>query len=161
MPNGWRTIKSLVHKIWLHGRRGKGMAESFSREKLRHAPQKEGGWKILCDLPPVWPRGYVQRTWCPEWLGRKHTHTHTHIGRINASGIEWLGMTRPDCAVMCNLINTHTHTHTPCALWLAGALSCDCMFWEEKGGGLAGQPVGPLVDTTIITAVMTANRVNA
>ena len=22
-------------------------------------------------------------------------------------------MTRPDCAVMCNLINTHTHTHTP------------------------------------------------
>ena len=34
---------SLVHKIRLHGRRGKGMAESFSREKLRHAPQKEGG----------------------------------------------------------------------------------------------------------------------
>ena len=43
MPNGWRTIKSLVHKNRLHGRRGKGMAESFSREKLRHAPQKEGG----------------------------------------------------------------------------------------------------------------------
>ena len=21
-------------------------------------------------------------------------------------------MTRPDCAVMCNLINTHAHTHT-------------------------------------------------
>ena len=21
-------------------------------------------------------------------------------------------MTRPDCAVMCNLINTHTHAHT-------------------------------------------------
>ena len=34
MPNGWRTIKSLVHRIRLHGRRGKGMAESFSREKL-------------------------------------------------------------------------------------------------------------------------------
>ena len=43
MPNGWRTIKSLVHKIRLDGRRGKGMAESFSREKIRHAPQKEGG----------------------------------------------------------------------------------------------------------------------
>ena len=27
-----RTIKSLVHKIRLHGRRGKGMAESFSGE---------------------------------------------------------------------------------------------------------------------------------
>ena len=43
MPNGWRTIKSLGHKIRLHGRRGKGMAESFSREKSRHAPQKQGG----------------------------------------------------------------------------------------------------------------------
>ena len=53
MPNGWRTIKSLVHKIRLHGCRGKGMAESFSREKLRHAPQKEGGLQILCDLPPL------------------------------------------------------------------------------------------------------------
>ena len=41
------------HKIRLHGRRGKGMAESFSRQKSRHAPQKEGGLKILCDLPPV------------------------------------------------------------------------------------------------------------
>ena len=57
MPNEWRTIKSLVHKIRLHGRRGKGMANSFSREKLRRAPQKAGGWKILCD--PGW---YVQRT---------------------------------------------------------------------------------------------------
>ena len=35
MPNGWRTIKPLVHKIRLHGRRGKGMAESFSREKIK------------------------------------------------------------------------------------------------------------------------------
>ena len=53
MPNGWRTINSLVHKIRLHRRRGKGMAESFSRQKSRHAPQKEGGLKILCDLPLV------------------------------------------------------------------------------------------------------------
>ena len=63
MHNGWRTINSLVHKIRLHGRRGKGMAESFSREKSRHAPQKEGELKILCDLPPVCDPGwYVQRT---------------------------------------------------------------------------------------------------
>ena len=48
------------------------MAKSFSRQKSRHAPQKEGGLKILCD--PGW---YVQRTLCPEWMGRKHTHTHT------------------------------------------------------------------------------------
>ena len=68
MPNRWRTVKSLVHKIRLHGRRGKGIAESFSREKLRHAPQKEGGWEILCDLPPVTPAGTsneldVQNEW--------------------------------------------------------------------------------------------------
>ena len=43
--NFFRGLKRpLVHnKNRRHGRRGKGMAESFSREKLRHAPQKEGG----------------------------------------------------------------------------------------------------------------------
>ena len=59
------------------------MAESFSREKLRHAPQKEGGLKILCDLPPVCvtPAGTsneldVQHKW------EENTHTHTqHIIR--------------------------------------------------------------------------------
>ena len=50
--NRWRTIKSLVHEIRLHGRRGRIVAEYFSRVKLRQSPQKEGG-KILCDLPPV------------------------------------------------------------------------------------------------------------
>ena len=52
MPNKWRTISSLVHKSRLQGRRGKGTAESFSSEKLRQAPQKEGG-EILRDFPPV------------------------------------------------------------------------------------------------------------
>ena len=30
----------IVHRIRLHGRRGKGMDESFSREKLRHRERK-------------------------------------------------------------------------------------------------------------------------
>ena len=78
MPNGWRTINSLVvHKIRLHGRRGKGMAESFSRQKSRHAPQKEGELKILCDLPPVWPR-LVRPTNLMSRMDGKKTHTHTH-----------------------------------------------------------------------------------
>ena len=84
MPNGWRTIESLVHKIRLHSRRGKGMAESFSREKLRHAPQKEGGWKILCDLPPVWPR-LVRPTNLMTRMNGKKTHTHTRIKHYSSS----------------------------------------------------------------------------
>ena len=46
-------------------------------------------------------RGYVQFN--------KNTHTHQcewHRMTINR-------MTGPDCAVMCNLINTHTHTGGP------------------------------------------------
>ena len=94
-------------------------------------------------------------------------------------------MTWPDCAVicMCNIINSlhthgvHTRTQTlsrpsrfapsarlmvcvsPRALWLVGNFSSDCMFWDERGGGLTGQPVGPQVDTaTIITVVLGTNR---
>ena len=48
----------------------------------------------------------------------KYTHTHTQqVSLIPPweDQCEWHRMTRmtgPDCAVMCNLINTHTHTHT-------------------------------------------------
>ena len=55
MSNKWRTIISWVYKVRLHGRRGKGTAESFSRQKLRQAPQEEGGG-ILCDLLSMQPR---------------------------------------------------------------------------------------------------------
>ena len=48
-----------------------------------------------------------------------HTHIHTHTQQVSLippweDQCEWHRMTRmtgPDCAVMCNLINTHTHTH--------------------------------------------------
>ena len=36
MPNEWKTIKALVHKIRLHGRREKGMAESFNELDVQH-----------------------------------------------------------------------------------------------------------------------------
>ena len=52
------------------------MAESFSRQKSRHAPQKEGGLKILCDLPPVLPR-LVRPTNLMSRMDGKKTHTHT------------------------------------------------------------------------------------
>ena len=34
-------------------------------------------------------------------------------------------MAGPDCAVMCNLINTHTHTHT---VWSATSYREDCLM---------------------------------
>ena len=51
------------------------MAESFSRQKSRHALQKEGGLKILCDLPPVQPR-LVRLTNLMSRMDGKKTHTH-------------------------------------------------------------------------------------
>ena len=53
------------------------MAESFSRKKLRQAPQKEGG-EILCDFcflldDPGW---YVHKPDVQnKWDGITHTHT--------------------------------------------------------------------------------------
>ena len=49
---------------------------------------------------------------------------------------------------------------TPCALWLGGDFSCDGMFWDDRGGGLTRQPVGPPVGTATMTAVMSANCVD-
>ena len=56
------------------------MAESFSREKLRQAPQKEGGWKVdgKLVLPSscVTPAGTsieVQNEW------EENTHTYLQL----------------------------------------------------------------------------------
>ena len=43
----------------------------------------------------------------------------------------------------------------------AGDFSCDCMFWGERKGGCTRQPVGPSVDTTIMTTVLTINCVDS
>ena len=44
-------------------------------------------------------------------------HMHTIIdpplgGPMQVAQNDYCRMTGPDCAIMCNLINTHTHTHT-------------------------------------------------
>ena len=44
---------------------------------------------------------------------------------------------------------------------LAGDFSCDCMFWGERGGGYTRQPMGPPVDTAIMTTVLSTNRVDS
>ena len=47
----------------------------------------------------------------------------------------------------------------PRALWLVGDFSRDCMFWDERGGGLT--PVGPQVDTANVRTVLSTNRVDS
>ena len=49
-------------------------------------------------------------------------------------------MTRPDCAVMCNLINTHahTHTHTHTRVGSVAANSDNLGSKKEAGGGAQG-----------------------
>ena len=47
------------------------------------------------------------------------------------------------------------------APWPAGGFSCDCMFWGERGGGYTRQPVGPSVDTAIVTTILHTNCVDS
>ena len=63
---------------------------------------------------------------------------------------------------------THNLTHTyvvvggtHCAPWLSGDSSWKCMFCGKRVGGLTGQPVGPLVGTATMSAVMSADRVDS
>ena len=48
---------------------------------------------------------------------------------------------------------------SPRALGLVKDFSCDGMFWDESGGGLA--PVDPRVDTATIRTVLSTNRVDS
>ena len=50
---------------------------------------------------------------------------------------------------------------SPCALWVVGDFSCDCMFWDDWGGGLTGQPMGPQVDTANMRIVLSTNHVDS
>ena len=51
---------------------------------------------------------------------------------------------------------------SPRAIWLVRDFSCDCMFWDERGGRLTGQPVRPQVDAaTISRTVLSTNRVDS
>ena len=59
-------------------------------------------------------------------------------------------MTRPDCAVMCNLINTHTHTHThtkrkKCRKERVGSVAAnsDNLGSNKEAGGGAQGAQGP------------------
>ena len=50
---------------------------------------------------------------------------------------------------------------SPRALGPVKDFSFDCMFWDDRGGGLAGQPMGPRVDTANIRTVLSTNHVDS
>ena len=71
-----------------------------------------------------------------------HTHTHTHI-LISPwdDQCEWYRTTRmtgPDCAVVCNLINTHTHIHRKERFGSVAANPDNLESNKEAGGGAQG-----------------------
>ena len=133
MPNGWRTIKSLVHKIRLHGRQGKGMAESFSREKLRQAPQKEGGWKILCYLLPVWPR--LVRPLKSRMNGKK-THTHTLHTISSGCGKERRILIGPRWLAKAALVRNYLEVYWPCAGGISPMNAIGTQLRDQINSGL-------------------------
>ena len=49
---------------------------------------------------------------------------------------------------------------SPWALRLVGNFLCDCMFWDDRGGGLTGQPRGPQVDTANIRTVLSTDHLD-
>ena len=143
MPNGWRTIKS----IRLHGRRGKETAESFSREKLRHAPQKEGGWEILRNLPPVWPR-LVHPTNLTSRIKEKKTYTHTlHYCRL-VCFVWWPGMAISSVSAQYNggclpdiILLTQGYYHQGTHL-NAVKRFCLCSIWNNRFIHVLESPYG-------------------
>ena len=73
--------RPLINKIQLHGRRRKGTVESFSRDKLRQAPQKKGG-EILSD-----PAGTSTNPTSRINGMATHTQTHTHLSFLAFASI--------------------------------------------------------------------------
>ena len=130
MPNKWRTINSLVHKIRLHGRRGKGTAESFSREKIK-AVAKNGYTRSPCGHNRV---PYIQLVPGRHLIGQRPPGPGCGCNSAGCTRF-WLfnplkhiiqpGCTRlwPDYST--NSPHTHTHTHTDC-LFVLFLFFCFC-----------------------------------
>ena len=77
MPNEWRTIKSLVHKIRLHGRRGKEMAIARRQTHDVRKAVKETKWRI-CVVDPTHSEGRPRnrRGSRGTWRGCRWRSTH-------------------------------------------------------------------------------------
>ena len=111
----------------------------------RHAPQKEGGLKILCDLPPVWPR-LVRPTNLMSRMDGKKTHTHTHnratrpchpshsmpLALILPRGDQWYLLRKPVCMCVCVCVFIKLHITTQSGPVILVIL-CHS-HWSSRGG---------------------------
>ena len=89
----------------------------------------------------------------------RRTHTSTDPIRLPCIRLALtLTLSRPPGFASCARLMVCV---SPCALWLVGDFSCDCMFWDDRGGGLTGQPMGPQVDTANIRTVLSTNHVDS
>ena len=89
----------------------------------------------------------------------RRTHTSTDPIRILCIRLVLtLTLSRPAGFASCARLVVRV---SPWALRLVGDFSCDCMFWDDRGGGLTGQPMGPQVDTANIRTVLSTNHVDS
>ena len=89
----------------------------------------------------------------------RRTHTNADPIRILCIRIALtLTLSRPPGFASCARLMVCV---LPWALRLVGDFSCDCLFWDDRGGGLTGQPMGPQVDTANIRTVLSTNHVDS
>ena len=89
----------------------------------------------------------------------RRTHTSADPIRILCIRLALtLTLSRPPGFVSCARLMVCV---SPCALWVVGDFSCDCMFWDDWGGGLTGQPMGPQVDTANMRTALSTNHVDS
>ena len=92
---------------------------------------------------------------------RTFRRTHTSADPIRILGIRLaltLILSRPPGFASCARLMVCV---SPWALRLVEDFSCDCMFWDDRGGGLTGQSMGPQVDTANIRTVLSTNHVGS
>ena len=83
------------------------------------------------------------------WAFRR---THPSADPIRPLGIRLalpLTLSLPSGFVPCTKLMVGA---SPRALGLVKDFSCDCMFWDDRGGGLAGQPMGPQVCVCVFSS---------
>ena len=89
----------------------------------------------------------------------RRTHTSADPIRILCIGLALtLTLSRPTGFASCARLMVCV---SPWALRLVGDFSCDCMFWDDRGEGLTGQPMGSQVDTANSRTVLSTNHVDS